>query len=89
MYYRGFIHVLTYGRYEARKHASRVARRMVSSLGGTEIALSLVKQLRKLLTTQSVCCIRTMQTVVSSTHAQAPLASLWFDLGVRCGITVS
>ena len=54
MYNRGFIHALTRGQYRARAHTAGVARRMISSLGGGDIALSLVKQLRLVLATQSV-----------------------------------
>ena len=53
-YYKGFIHALTHGAYPARAHSGRQARRMVSALGGVEMSLALIAQMRVFLRTQSV-----------------------------------
>jgi len=55
MYYKILIFTLTRKAYALRSVAQRKVRKMVSSLGGAQMALALVKEFRLLLVTQKVC----------------------------------
>ena len=54
MYYKALVHTLTHGSYGLRKHTAQSIKKILSSLGGTKVAIALIAEFREILKGQKV-----------------------------------
>lgn len=62
------VYTLTHGGYAVRKHAQQETKKMICTLGGSEIALALIQQFRILLKDQKASVIQTHPYRTTCSH---------------------